>query len=267
MIPHHFQGFCVLGSGSAGNSVWIQSEQTSLLVDAGLSGRELCRRLEGEGGKMSEVSALLLTHEHQDHMRGVKGLLGRGDFEIFSTSQTLARLGDVTEGKGRFTEFVSGEVIEWKGFRIHTFAVPHDAYEPCGFRVEWGGHSLGIFTDMGYVTSEVRMHMVQCREIILESNYDESLLRADIKRPWSIKQRIMARHGHLSNTQAADLVRTLPADGPLRDVVLAHLSSDCNTPQLARAAVEEALIQAGIPHVRVHVAEQHSCCRVDRRLD
>ena len=158
--------------------------------------------------------------------------------------------------------FEAGAKVEMGGFLVETFPVPHDAAEPIGMRITAGQVRVGLVSDLGYVTRLVVERLKGCTALILEANYDEAMLREEERRPWSVKQRISARHGHLSNTAAAKLVEEV-AGPELRDLFLGHISEDCNRPELARRAIEEALVRAGRKGVRVHetcadeVGERH----------
>jgi phosphoribosyl 1,2-cyclic phosphodiesterase len=147
-------------------------------------------------------------------------------------------------------------------FRVETFPVPHDAAEPIGMRVSAGKVRIGLISDLGFVTRLVVERLKGCHALVLESNYDETMLRQEEKRPWSVKQRISARHGHLSNGAAAKLVEEV-AGPELRELFLGHISEDCNRPELARRAMEEALQKAGLPRVRIH---ETSADRVGQRV-
>lgn len=241
----------VLGSGSAGNAAVFESHGTRLLFDAGLSARQLCRRLEAVGIPPDSIDGILLSHEHSDHTRGLEVFLRNRRVPVFATALTREFLGDNCGNSVEWRLFQRGCPFEIGGLTLEAFAVPHDAVDPVGFVAEGDGARVGMVTDLGHVTALVQEQLRGVKALFVESNYDQQLLEADTKRPWSIKQRISSRHGHLSNGQAAELVADL-ADHGLETVVLGHLSRDCNCPDLAAAVMREA----GRNRVRVHVAGQ-----------
>ncbi len=248
--------FTVLASGSRGNSFLVQSGGGALLVDAGLSVRRMEERLLAAGCALEALAAVVITHEHHDHIAGLDVLARRCPCPVFCNAATDRALRRKWPTWQRATLFVTGD--EWEpvaGIRVRTFPVPHDAEEPVGLVVESGGARVGLLTDLGFATALVLESVRGVNALVLETNYDEALLRADQKRPWPVKQRIMARHGHLSNGVAAALLSEVAGPG-LRHVFLAHLSEDCNRPELAEQAVRAALSSKGMDGVAVH----RTCC-------
>lgn len=241
---------CVLASGSSGNSVYVGSESTGILVDAGLSCREIERRLAAVGLSLTNVRAVCLTHEHEDHKAGVGILHRRAGLPLYANAGTIEALQRDAKLRGvRWTVFTTGQRFAIGDLAIEPFSVPHDSYDPVGFVIEAGGARVGVVTDMGMPTTLIRERLRNCGVLILESNHDEDLLR-DAPRPWSLKQRIRGRQGHLSNRQAGELLDEVA--GPLlRHVFLAHLSTDCNHPPLALEAVQRILGRACEQEVRV----------------
>lgn len=247
----------VLGSGSSGNSALVCHEDTRILVDAGLSARQLCERLNALGVEPDSLSAIVLTHEHGDHTRGLEVFCKKRSVPVYATIHTAAI---VREGLGPnlvWRQFEAGNSFRIGGMEVHSFPVPHDAVDPVGFRIEAGRTSLGLLSDVGHVTRLILDRLQGVDTLFAEANYDEVLLMNDTKRPWSTKQRISNRHGHLSNDQAAELVVTIA--GPnLHRVVLGHLSSDCNQPDLAVAAISRRLQAQGFTGVEVECAPRHA---------
>lgn len=227
--------FAVLGSGSGGNSAVIEAAGHRVLVDAGLSARQLVRRLSLLGIAPDALDGILLTHEHGDHVSGLRVLMKKLEVPVYATPSTCHVVREEA-GKIRWLTFESGAAFEIGGIGVESFAVPHDAVEPVGFVFRSGGRSLGMLSDSGHVTNLIRERLTGVRALFVEANYDDALLEADLRRPWSTKQRIASRHGHLSNVQAAELVGQL-VDAGLRRVVLGHLSSDCNNAERALEAV------------------------------
>ncbi|NBR63775.1 MAG: MBL fold metallo-hydrolase [Verrucomicrobia bacterium] len=236
----------VLGSGSRGNSFHLEHRGTALLIDAGLSAKQLEARMEEAGAAAAELLGVVLTHEHGDHTAGLKTFLKKRKVPVYASHGTKDAL-EPHLATADWRSFEAGAQLELGAFRIETFPVPHDAAEP---------------TDLGFVTRLVVERLRGCAALVLESNYDEAMLREEEKRPWAVKQRISARHGHLSNGAAAKLVEEV-AGPELRELFLGHISEDCNRPELARKAMEEALRVAGRTGVRIH---ETSATRVGERV-
>ena len=234
---------CLLASGSKGNSLLISSGHTRLLIDAGLSARELCRRLALTGVAPEDLDAVLVTHEHIDHVRGLGVLCRRYRLPVYLHHATAVSLTDRPE---RVIEFETGTELPVGDLGIRAFPVTHDAQAPVGFTVSGPAGKVGVATDLGIATRLVAEELRHCRTLVLESNHDEEMLR-DGPYPWPLKQRIKGNHGHLSNRDSADLLGTLCWEG-LETVFLAHLSETNNHPGLARTTAEQVL-------------SRQSCCR------
>ena len=239
----------VLGSGSGGNSLVVESGGRRLLIDAGFSCRQIERRLTSLGEEASRLDVLLLTHEHQDHCRGVDVLVRRHELPVYATQGTLDGCAFRTEVMALARTVRSGhpfEVPEAPGFRIEAFGVPHDAREPVGYVIEDDeGSRVGLVSDLGSRSQLAwgRLHDLDC--LVIESNHDLQMLRTG-PYPWYLKQRVASRHGHLSNHEAAAGVVELLGDR-LSSVVLYHLSGTNNLPALAVQAMGERLDRAGSP--------------------
>ena len=240
----------VLGSGSRGNSLHLEHAGRAILVDAGLSAKQLEGRMAEVGAELAELMGIVLTHEHGDHTAGLKTFVKKRRCPIFASHGTKDAL-EAEVALAEWRGFQAGQRLEIGCFSIETFPVPHDAAEPSGLRVTVGKTKVGLISDLGFVTRLVVERLKGCTALVLEANYDEAMLRAEEKRPWSVKQRISARHGHLSNGAAAQLVEEV-AGPELTDLFLGHISEDCNRPEIARRAIEEALQRAGRGGVRVH---------------
>lgn len=232
----------VLGSGSNGNTAVLRAGGRVILIDAGLSARKTLQRLALAGVEPGQISAVLLTHEHGDHAGGLPVLLRSLRCPVYATRLTAdeVRGQDERNAGADWRLFSSGGRFAVDCFEVTTFSVPHDAADPVGFTIRTGTLSIGILTDLGHVNHSVVHHVAGVDALFVEANHDEEMLRADTKRPFSIKQRIMSPHGHLSNRAAGDLAMRARS-GSLRHVVLGHLSRDCNTADLALAAVSDAL--------------------------
>jgi len=241
---------CVLGSGSRGNAVYVSDGTTAILVDAGFSARETDRRLRDCGIDPAGLKALLLTHEHTDHVKGVERMVRRHRLPVFLTEGT-ARALDPERILPEAIPFACGREFRIDTLTVHPFSISHDAGEPAGFAITANGTRIGIATDLGQPTALVRDHLQGCRVLILESNHDPELLMTG-PYPWFLKQRIRGRTGHLSNQDSGRLLSELMHAG-LEHVVLAHLSETNNTPQMALAEAGRAL--GGAP-VRLTAAAQ-----------
>ena len=241
---------CVLASGSSGNCTLIQSNTTSILVDAGLSGKQTKARLEQIGVKIQKLDAICLSHEHDDHANGVRILHHRYNIPLYANSGTVDALRHKPKHKHLpWTIFTTGSNFVIGNLTLHPFGVPHDAYEPVGFVVSSEGCSFGIAMDLGVPTNLVRERLRGCQVLLVEANHDESLLQ-EASRPWNLKQRIRGRQGHLSNRVAANMVADIA--GPnMHHVFLGHLSEDCNREDLAVTTMRQALDEKGQNHVKI----------------
>jgi phosphoribosyl 1,2-cyclic phosphodiesterase len=244
-----------LGSGSGGNSLYVGAGDTRILVDAGFSGAQLERRLEEVGVGPHEIRAVVVTHEHRDHTSGVGIAARRWGWPVHMSEDTLEACTDLLRGEETVVTFRAGETFEVSGLEVHPFLTCHDAADPLAVTVtdRSRGLKLGVATDLGRPTAPVRHALAGCHFLVLEANHDEGLLR-DGPYPWSIKARIGGSRGHLSNRTAAELATQL-FHAELSGVLLAHLSRECNEPELARRAVEASLREEGYRGV-VEVAEQ-----------
>ncbi|MBU0679791.1 MAG: MBL fold metallo-hydrolase [Proteobacteria bacterium] len=248
--------FCVLGSGSKGNATYVEANGRALLIDAGFSGKEICRRLEVVGVSMATVEGVLLTHEHNDHIQGAGILARKYKTALWANQATFKaaspRLGQVES----FKSFQTGEKFSLAGFTIHPFAISHDTADPVGFVVEHDGVTLGFCTDTGMVSRLLQQRLTGCHGLILECNHDLQML-ADGPYPLHLQQRVRSRQGHLANNDAARFLGDLLHDR-LQHVVLAHLSETNNLPDLALEAVTGflATVKNGFPLPEVSLSWQ-----------
>jgi phosphoribosyl 1,2-cyclic phosphodiesterase len=231
---------CILGSGSRGNAIYVSDGATSILIDAGFSAREIDRRMRHRGLDPAGLSAILLTHEHTDHVRGVERLVRRHRLPVYLTAGTRQEAASLHELPEIYS-FACGSEFRINTLAIHPFSISHDARDPAGFTIGANGSRIGIATDLGCVTALVREHLRGCRMLIVEANHDVDMLR-DGPYPWFLKQRIRSRTGHLSNQESCRLLDEILHSG-LEQVVLAHLSETNNTPE--KALAEIATILAG----------------------
>lgn len=228
----------LLASGSRGNALLVCSGKTRLLIDAGLAARELCRRLDLLGIAPESLDAVLVTHEHIDHVRGLGPLGRRLNVPVYLHHDIAATLADA-RSPGTVVEFAAGCELQIGDVSVRPFPVTHDAVAPVGFTVTGPSGKVGMATDLGIATRLVGEELKGCRVLVLESNHDEDLLR-DGPYPWPLKQRIRSNHGHLSNRESAALLASLCWDG-LETVLLAHLSETNNCPGLAETTARDAL--------------------------
>lgn len=254
----------VLGSGSAGNAAVVSNDKVRILVDAGLGARTLKARLEQANIDPCTLSGILLTHEHGDHTSGLASLCKSHPLPIYCnalTAHTLRRSPPLAEYR-HWRIFETGTAFDIAGVTVRSFSVPHDAVDPVGYLLDDGEDTLGILTDLGYATNPVIDCLRPARTLLIEMNHDEKLLQDDVRRPWPVKQRIMSRHGHLSNMAAAEIIRQLAAHS-LRRVVAAHLSRDCNHPDIVHNTVRLTLEAAGLSDIVVDCACQETILIVE----
>jgi len=244
---------CLLASGSKGNSIVVESGKTRLLIDAGLSARELRKRLDAVGVAAESLDALLITHEHGDHVRGLGPLVRQLNLPVYLQTDLAGKLSD--PGKPACVrEFVDGEEFVINDLTIRPFAITHDCLAPVGFTLNGEQGKVGIATDLGVVTRLVTECLRDCRALVLETNHDEELLR-DGPYPWKLKQRVRGNHGHLSNHAGSDLLKDLLWSG-LETVFLGHLSETNNRPELALEAVSTILGRQNISQPQVLLGKQ-----------
>ena len=235
----------VLGSGSSGNSVLVQGGGTSVLVDAGFSGRDLERRLALVGCDPDDLSAIVITHDHSDHTRGMGVFARRNGTPLYLTEPTLQACARLLRGGEEVRSYRAGYSFNIEDLTVEPFITVHDAVDPVAVAVveRTSRLRLGIATDLGRPTTQVRHALSRSDFLILEANHDEALLHQG-PYPFSVKRRIASSHGHLSNHAAADFAVEL-MHPRLAGVLLAHLSSECNSPELAQSVVEPRLREAG----------------------
>lgn len=244
----------ILGSGSRGNCAYLETEEVRLLIDAGLSARQIRQRLARIGRSPESLTGILITHEHTDHVQGLPGL-EKLQIPVYANRATRDAVEAQLGVRLPCRLFETRRSFEVGDVSVETFDIPHDAQDPVGFLLRTATANVGFLTDLGHATKLVLERVRPAHALVLESNYDERLLQEDTRRPWSIKQRIAGRHGHLSNAAAAAAVEEI-VSADLRHLFLGHLSQDCNRPDLALATVTDRLRQIGAGHVRTVVTAQ-----------
>ena len=244
-------GFCPLASGSKGNAIFFGTPKTRLLIDAGLSARAIAVRLAQIDVDPRTLQAILVTHEHTDHIAGLAVLAQRMNIPVFANAETakgiIAALGE----RPRFKIFATGETFCFGDLEIHPFSVPHDTLDPVAFRIQTESVRVGFCTDLGHVTSMVRKGLEGCDYLYLEANHQPSMVHSSA-RPQVYKTRVLGKQGHLSNEECGKLLETIYHPG-LKHVHLAHLSSECNTPEVALQIVRE---QISAKELEINIAYQ-----------
>lgn len=247
--------FKILGSSSSGNAGLLRTGDLTILMDAGLSARRLKGLLAEEGVTIEELDAVFLTHEHADHSAGLRGLSKqRADLPVFANRDTARAVQDKLPRRPDWRIFETGQPFSFRDLRVHPFGIPHDAYDPVGFLLEWGGddlfhppESLAWVTDLGHAPALVREKIDKASILVIEANHCPDMLERDTKRPWSLKQRIRGRHGHLSNRESLDLLRSVEKP-KWKEIYLIHLSKDCNDVNLVRDTFAAGLPGHGSAH-------------------
>ncbi len=248
--------FTILGSGSSGNCAYLEAGETRLLIDAGFSARQIRERLASIGRAPEGLTGILVTHEHGDHIQGLGTLCAQLEVPVYANRFTREAIEkDFPKTRFQFRVFETGADFALGEVHVQTFSVPHDAMDPVGFILETAGGNLGFLTDLGHVTKLILERVRRAHVLVLEANYDLKLLQDDTKRPWGTKQRILSRHGHLSNDAAADVAAELVAT-ELGRIYLGHLSRDTNRPELALKSVGGRLAKLGATQITVENTSQ-----------
>ena len=247
----------MLASGSSGNAALLATENTRVLVDAGLSMRELGKRLAAIGEDLKRVDAILITHEHSDHVSGLPVLARNKDIHatIFMTRLTAPAIDWGEVPPQRLEPFQAGASFQIGDIAVQSFGIPHDAIDPVGYAFVAQGVRIGIATDLGYIPESVKFHLRRVDLLLLEANHDLDMLKVG-PYPWPVKQRVMSRVGHLSNLVMSDyLMQDL--DSSTANVVLGHLSEQNNHPEIVRMIATQTLEERGIA-ARLTIAEQRT---------
>lgn len=245
--------FSVLGSGSKGNALYVESGKTSILIDAGFSGKELAKRLSIHGKDIAALDGLFLTHEHNDHIQGAGVVSRRCRLPVYANEGTFQG-SDKKIGKlHKRVEFETGKLVELKDLQVRSFAISHDTLDPVGYLISDGRVSVACCTDTGKVSHLIGRRLSGCDAVILEFNHDPMMLKNG-PYPLALQQRVRSSQGHLANEDAAVFLQSLLHE-KLRHVILAHLSEKNNRPDLAlksAAAVLKLDLQCDL-----HVASQN----------
>ena len=241
-------------SGSSGNCTYIATANTRILIDAGISTKRIRGHLAEHQIDLEHLDGILVTHEHTDHIAGLPVLQRKHPVPLFANSGTVQSVANSAKHRDlKWNVFTNGYTFEVGDLLIEPYSIPHDAYDPVGYLIHWRGVKIGFATDIGLPTSLIRSRLKGCHAIVLETNHDELMLQNSL-RPWPLKQRIMGRQGHLSNQAAAEML--VEVAGPeLQRVYLAHLSEDCNRPELAVGTTRKILKAAGLERIELKLTQ------------
>jgi len=228
--------FQILGSSSAGNAAIIRTPQAKALIDAGFSAKKLGSLLQEIDEELDSIDAVFFTHEHGDHTAGLRGLSRFAQVTFFSNKDTAEHLQKKLDRSVKWQIFETGRTFIYRDLEVTSFSIPHDAYDPVGYifkdlseAAQSPLKSVAWVTDLGYVSGLVQERIKTVETLVIESNYDEKMLEEDSERPWSVKQRIKSRHGHLSNEAAFNFITSVRGEVAWKQVFLVHLSKDCNS--------------------------------------
>ena len=249
----------ILGSGSSGNCAYLETEEARILIDAGFSLRQTRQRLATIGRGPENLTGILITHEHSDHVAGLAALSEKLHIPVYCNRPTREAIEYQLQVKLDCRMFATGSSFEIGDFLVETFSIPHDAQDPVGFLLQTAGGNIGFLTDLGHATRLALERVRRANVLVLESNHDIKMLQDCPHRPWSLKQRILGRHGHLSNEAAADAAEQIMS-ASLRHLYLGHLSRECNRPELAHRVADERLKKIGAAHVRLELTSQKVPC-------
>lgn len=251
-------GYCPLASGSKGNCIYLGTPQCKILIDAGISTKALKAKLAEINVDISEIDAILITHEHTDHIQGLKILAYQYHIPIFANSETAKGIVEYFNATPRFKIFSTGEPFSYRDLNIHPFSIQHDTVDPVAFTIRLDDLKLGFCADLGYVTSLVQTHLEGCDYLYIEANHEPSMVHAS-SRPMVYKQRVLSRSGHLSNDACGQLLTRIAHPG-LKHTHLAHLSSECNSHEVALSKVQKHLTEKGMT-LDISIAYQETVSR------
>ena len=237
--------FRSLYSGSSGNSLFVETENTKILVDAGMSCKKIEEALHSIEVDPSSINAILVTHEHSDHVKGISTISKKFDIPVFATKETFEAMPAHTEklSKKNINFFNPSEKFYIDDLEILPFSIPHDAANPCGFNIIKDNNKISIATDIGHMTKSILNNLEGSEFILLESNYDTEVLKC-CSYPFILKTRIASDTGHLSNTMAGKTISYLSKNSNLKTAMLGHLSKESNFPELAYQTVVDELISS-----------------------
>ena len=252
------EGFCPLASGSKGNCTYLGTKRTKILIDAGISCKLVESRLSEIDVVMSDIQAILITHEHTDHIKGVERLALKWKIPILANSETARGILHICGQHPTFKIFTTGETFTFGDLEIHPFSIQHDTLDPVAFTIRTDQYKLGFCTDLGFVSTLTKNRLQGCDYLMIEANHEPSMVHAS-PRPMIYKQRVLGRQGHLSNKECADLIASILHDN-LKHIHLAHLSSECNHPELAMKIIQDIILHSGLK-IELSIAYQDKISR------
>ncbi len=246
------EGFCPLASGSKGNCIYFGTKNCKILIDAGLNAKATQKKLEEINVDIHDIQAILISHEHTDHIQGLKGLALKMKIPVLANSETAKGIYSVLKECPKFKIFTTGTSFTFEDIVVHPFSIQHDTSDPVAFTLQVDGLKIGICTDLGFATTLVRTHLKECDYLYVEANHKPSMVLAS-SRPMYLKQRILGRNGHLSNEACGELLKEV-MHPKLRHIHLAHLSQECNTPSVALETVREKIDHS----IKISIAPQET---------
>lgn len=251
--------FCSLYSGSSGNCLFINSNHTKILIDAGVSCKKICEGLSAIGMSITDIDGILVTHEHSDHIQGIGTTSQKFDIPVYANQETWNAMEKqrIKMNQDNVHIFENDKDFNLNDLTIHPFSTPHDAANPCGFSIHNGTKRLSIATDIGHMDNRLLSELYDSSFVFLEANYDPEILKAS-RYPYPLKRRISGPDGHLSNESAGKTIHHLLLKKDLREVMLGHLSKENNFPELAYQTVTNELIEnnADLEHIGISVANR-----------
>ncbi len=257
--------FCSIFSGSSGNCLFINSNHTKLLIDAGVSCKKIGEGLTEIGESIADIDAILVTHEHSDHVQSIGTISQKFNIPVYANIETWNAMEKQRNkiDQNNIHTFKNDQDFKLNDLTIHPFSTPHDAANPCGFNIHDGSKRLSIATDLGHMNNDLISELYNSSFVFLESNYDPEILKVS-KYPFPLKQRISGPHGHLSNSSAGKTISNLLLKKDLKEVMLGHLSKENNFPELAYQTVANELIEnnSDLNTIRLSVANRYSPSKI-----
>jgi phosphoribosyl 1,2-cyclic phosphodiesterase len=238
------RGMCPLSSGSEGNVVFVGSKNTKLLFDVGLSYKKITEKLAEIDLTIDDIDGIVISHEHSDHIKGLEQIAKHTTIPILCNGDTAKAICEEIDTRPNFQIFATGEPFTFGDILIHPFSIQHDTLDPVAFTLTFDGIKVGICTDLGFASNLVAHHLKDCDYLYIEANHEEAMVHA-CARPLLYKKRVLGRQGHLSNKACAELITKIHHNG-LKHIYLAHLSSECNHPDVALKTVNDHLEEHGI---------------------
>ena len=256
--------FCSLYSGSSGNCLFINSNNTKILIDSGTSCKKICEGLSMINSSIDKIDAILVTHEHSDHVQSLGMISKKYDIPVYANMETWNAMEKQKEkiDKKNINIFENNKDFILNDLTIHPFSIPHDAANPCGFNIHNGKRKLSIATDIGHINDNILQNLENSSFVLLEANYDSEILKVS-KYPYHLKQRISGMNGHLSNSTAGKTIANLMKK-ELKEVMLGHLSKENNFPELAYQTVVEEIMNnnVDINTIKLGVANRNSPSKI-----